>query len=252
MFCKYCGTKIEKNNLFCKNCGNKNKRYINTNINDNSIIFGILAIIFFIIPFISIPLALFSIIISVEYKRKTEKKSSGLLLGIISIILSVLFWGIVIFAAIVYDDTETNNTNNNYQIEKYAFDIEEYNWISKDKKLKLEYDNYVIYNKNNEEIEKGTYSSIKGKYALNFLIKDLKMTGIDDLLTSNNINENYFFVLEFIDDKDEEEENPKYYYGIYDDVRKELYIGDLYTKDSYILKKEEFNNNQKEFKGSIA
>ena len=104
MYCKDCGNKLNPSDKYCTRCGsNLNNIENNNEINNSSfketnisLVFGITACIFLFIPLFSIPLAITAIILGIINRKK--QKITGLILGIISIILTIIeFILIIIF-----------------------------------------------------------------------------------------------------------------------------------------------------------
>lgn len=145
MICDKCGSKIEENCTFCPYCGckieqvkneNTNEENINNTeeikVNENnnninninlmsavdtqsyesiekkSIIFGILGFFFF-------PLSIVALCLGSSYKKKTNKSSSGFVLGLVSIILNVVMILIVtaiIVIAMVFGDVNNSSSGS--------------------------------------------------------------------------------------------------------------------------------------------
>lgn len=103
MRCRNCNSSIEIDDKFCVNCGielnEENKildseiacSNINSQNNTISLILGIMSCVFSIITVISLPLSIVSIILGINYKRETNNRSIGLILGIIGITLTIIF-----------------------------------------------------------------------------------------------------------------------------------------------------------------
>ena len=121
MYCKYCGTQIDKDSKFCTNCG-KQTNEINNNININnnqnsmqkkdsngtaSIILGIISIFI-----CALPLSIVGLILAIKTKDKSTK-NAGIILNSIGLALSVLVIIALIFSFInSYDDINYDSYDN--------------------------------------------------------------------------------------------------------------------------------------------
>lgn len=107
MYCIHCGNKVNSTDNFCDKCGtnlstnqninNQQKENKSTNV---SLVLGIIACCLFFIPFISIPLAVIAIIFGIVNRK--EHKLTGLILGILSIILvAIEIIAIILFTGFI-------------------------------------------------------------------------------------------------------------------------------------------------------
>ena len=112
MYCNKCGNKLKSSDEFCSCCGSSlkdNDVYSNlNNKNDYSLIFGIIAIVTFVIPVISIPCAVIAII----KNKKSNNGRVGLFLGIMSLVFSILLL-ILIALVVAFSINFLNNNSNN-------------------------------------------------------------------------------------------------------------------------------------------
>lgn len=123
MYCTNCGNEMNKEDKFCPKCGtpikeepvaslstspvpkfnsspkeNRNESNLATNQKERTLditskILGFVALIFsFLVLIISIPLSLGSMVLGFLYQKRTNKKSIGLLLGIVALIISIIFF----------------------------------------------------------------------------------------------------------------------------------------------------------------
>ena len=118
MYCVNCGNKCNEGEKYCTQCGSplEIEESSNNTKTDSSLITGILACLFFSVPIISIPLAVISIIMGANYKKGSGKTSAGLILGIISLILSVLIT-IVVICFLNFAVKHIDNVIDDYQID---------------------------------------------------------------------------------------------------------------------------------------
>lgn len=244
MYCPNCGNKINNNEIYCSNCGNKiTKDTDNKNIN---IIIPILACVFFWIPIISIPLAIISIIIGFT---NNNKKPSLIILGILSILLSILEIVIIIIFTrylingINYDKIEDKYLDkfNEYykRIEEYTTnEIKGYSWTTNNNLTIYLYNNnkYSIYD--NSEKEKGKYELYNGESAIEYIENNLEENSISEDIQKNIIKDkgytikDYYLII-FTNDN----EIITYYYGFYNNEYLEL--TNIKNNDKLILNKKE-------------
>jgi amino acid transporter len=118
MRCINCNSLVNKEDKYCFNCGTKLeiieevKNTTNPPTNTHVLVLGILSVALFWIPFVSIFLGIISIVISYNYKKTTNNKSIGTLLGIIGIILSFTFYIFFLIFLNVFTFTEENDYDN--------------------------------------------------------------------------------------------------------------------------------------------
>lgn len=130
MKCIYCGANIEKEDNFCNTCGSKieinNYHNISSSANEKknsngtvSLVLGIIACVFFYVPFFSIPLGIVSIVLGVNHKKETGSKTAGTILGIISLILTTIVITLLTLFIVwaVNLETEDNYHNDDYWME---------------------------------------------------------------------------------------------------------------------------------------
>lgn len=180
MYCANCGCKIDKDDKYCYKCGSKinevkSKVIVNENI---LLILGILSLVFFLNPFISIPFACASIGIGIYYRKVSGRFSIGFIMGIFSISLTIfLLLSTLLVMPIFenstfeeetniidkYDDTKDSDKKDNYTIIGYSFSGSDntvlelnqdgtYKWSKIDDNTYNLSGKYLIYN-GNEAIE---------------------------------------------------------------------------------------------------
>ncbi len=278
MYCTNCGSKLEKNEKYCTKCGEpceKEKEIINqknpTNNNDNiPIILGIVACILFWIPVFSIPLAIISIVLGIAQRKETHS-SIGIILGIISIILTCMMVAAIImlmsFATknadkfiddFQKDDNIFDDYNEYYNRQKAKDDIKGYSWSvnNDDGVIYLNQDHtYIWYEDDNnkeDNYEKGEYKTYEGKTALDYITNTLKEFGITEENFFKNeeddINDYYLLILTSSEEKKKGEEfkeitNTKYYLGIYRKEEKIIDFINLTTKEKTIFTRKEKLSN---------
>lgn len=283
MYCIKCGNELKKEEKYCTNCGTpceqeeiieNNPQTTKTNTNDTtiSIVLGILSCLFFFIPFISIPLAIVSIITGINNQKEEKKFPLVILLGITSIILSILAIALIIFlVAFTADHIEDfdddyqkdniiDNHNDYYNRQKASIDIKGYSWLADDNSMLYLNSNYTYewYEKDvdhEDNYHKGKYTTYQGKEAVKYIAENLKEFGLTEEKQNDFFNEgdydlnNYYLIVltcEKLKLKGEEKDgnnNVAYYYGLYDEETKKFNGANMATgtKVSFI-RKEQLSN----------
>lgn len=278
MYCSNCGTKLREGTSFCPNCGMscssnfQNIHHPKTNqINiDASVIIGIIACIFFFMPFISIPLAIISIVLGSKQKSET-KHNTGRVLGIISLCLSIIEIILFILAIIFFanlDIKTIESTMNDEIIEHFydreydtkSFDIKGYSWIGDDKSiLYLNKDNtyhwYQSDNNHEDNFYSGIYEVYTGTTAIDYIAEELEQYGITkeeqyQLFQNQDhqLKDYYLIILENTKTIINKEEQPNtnntiYYYGLFNDKTKYLDLVNIATnKDAGFTLKERLSS----------
>lgn len=252
MYCTECGNKLNNNDKFCTNCGSSNTS-INTNVvkesnNDFSFIFGIIAVVMFAVPFISIPLAIVSIVSS--KKNNKEKNNVGVILGIVSIVLSVVYVliiGLIFVFAFMFEHTDYSSDyyyeddyyyydDSYYEEDYYEDDLDDVigNSFSGDDNSVLYLNNdmsYVWYMDNTKSsFYSGTYKIYNGYDAVKYISDSLSEYGIDmneqmEMFKYNRDRlEDYYLIIFNCDDyygvdSSNDVLGVTPYYGFYDDDR---------------------------------
>ena len=267
MYCKNCGNQMKEGEQYCTKCGaSLNQQTViemnnSTNINTVSIVLGILAIILFLIPIISIPLAIASIITGITSKKENKKIPIGIILGFISIIMTVLaiialFSFMFIFikeeAREIRNDFQTNDITEDYYHEyimpkEHITDIKGYRWLADDKSmLYLNVDNTYTWYLNDDDHEdnyyEGKFQTYKGEEAIKYIATNLKDYGLTEEEQRNffkdgnhDINDYYLMILTCEKTKNNGKEetgmnNIAYYYGLYSDKTKRIDFTNLSSK----------------------
>ena len=265
MYCSNCGNKIKGDEKFCPYCGEglkKEEINIETNNNTNSsnisLILGILACVFFWNILLSIPLAIASIVTGAAQKKKENKSQPGIILGIISIILSTVLVALLVIGAIlitrdsidwIEDKIEINEELENTSIKGYSWKEE------KGSTLYLNINDTFIWYENEENKEdnytKGTYYTYNGEDAINYIANTIKEFGVTEedqrkiLKDGNKKIENYYLLIltneesKTKGDEIKEEHKKQYYYGFYNHKNEQLELINLSNADKIILTKKE-------------
>ncbi len=279
MYCTNCGNKINDSEKYCPYCGEpvlkeeSIKKETSTNNSNISTILGILSCVFFMVPLVSIPLAIISIVTGINQKKKSNKFVVGILLGIISIILTVVIVSLTVWAFVYAIDNINDTKDNDYQIDDIIdnfndfykkqtekFDIKGYSWLADDNSiLYLNSDNtYTWYEK--EEISddnyyKGHFKTYQGEQAIQYIASTLKEFGVTEeeqrRLFQNefyDIDDYYLIILTCETAKIEGTEKndvavESYYYGFYSKIKKRLDLVNMSTANKVgFTQKEKISN----------
>lgn len=261
MYCKNCGKKLKKDENYCPDCGTSTSteppkpKVTKTNTKQTSIlIIGIIACIFFWIPVLSIPLAIVSIILGINYKKETNTKNLGVILGIISLFLTaiviILLATLAYFVAVEIEDNPDiqNSMSDFYQdYRREPFDIKGYSYLGDDNStIYLNKDKTITWYKldtnKNDNFYTGTYDYYTGDTAIKYIAEKLPEYGLTETEQKNIINskgetlENYYLIILNLDKVVlEGKEQPTttktiYYYGFYNYSRKYLDLNNLETR----------------------
>ena len=284
MYCTNCGNKLKPEQNYCTNCGTatKDRVYAQPNNfnssnatfhqkeNNNgtvSLVLGILTLLFFSQPLISIALAIISIIIGKKYQKETGNKTAGPLLATIGLILSILIIIVIVLYMIfvveaVTENIGTESFNIMEGIEDYysedfetpedvtteIFDLKGYSWTGDDNSvLYLNNDkSYVWYQDDNKQDDNyyiGNYDFYVGNDAINYIATNLKEYGLtkeeQQQISQNsgyNLSAYYLIVLNCTTTKINGVESvpatPQvYYYGFYDQTRNYLSLINIATQN---------------------
>lgn len=272
VYCTKCGNKVSGDDSFCTHCGfclvdNDNVVSCGQKNSDNvAFIMGFLALIFFWVPVVSIPLAVVCISKGKEYNLKEKANSASVKFGFVSIGLSIIyivFIMVAIFLFYFYVD-DVKNYNIDETIEEYYYTdqvvIKGYKWLDSDNfMLYLNQDNSYIWYFDDKDFERGTYEVYVGKDAIEYIINNLSDYKFDldkqlDLFKDNSkMIDNYCLLIlncnnKYVDGKyifDDNEITP--YYGFYDGSNDTLSLINMKNDDSVLLvrngKVDEIDNN---------
>lgn len=271
MYCQNCGKKQENNEKFCTRCGTKyveienSKETSEENLSYHpeqsssptnvSLIIGIIALVFFWIPVLSIPLAIISIVTGTKYEKETNQKTAGKVLGIISIILSVIEIILITCLMVFLINWIDESTITEDAIDKFykyydeyskeseeSFDIRGYSWTGTDQStLYLNKDKtYIWYQNDNiksDNFYSGTYEFYTGDNAIIYIADNLKEYSLTEeeqrrLIQSGGYSLKDYYLIILKSDKvviNSEEKTPEnnmiYYYGFYEKSQKYLDLG---------------------------
>ena len=289
VYCSNCGNKLKEKDSYCTNCGAKIKKEyqeprkdametqskVTKNNNGNtSLVLGVISFLIFWIPYLSIPLAIISIILGKKYKKETGLKATGSILGMISLILSIIEIILIVVCMLFFIDYTNNHKDweesiEESIIEKYrdywdetedSFDIKGYSWIGEDSSiLYLNKDNsYTWYQSDaihDDNFYTGNYEVYTGIDAINYITNNLKEYGITEeeqkSLFKNSqyeLNDYYLLILnctKIVINGTEQvpQKQQLIYYGLYDETSKSLALVDINTKKKAIFTlKEKINN----------
>lgn len=281
MYCTNCGKEIEKQSKFCPYCGHTINVIAKTKSESNNLplILGILACIFILVPLISIPLAIASIMTEVLNKKTEKSFPIGVVLGIISIALTI---GIIILIFLSFTNIVVNKEKiiNNFKIEDKIDDyidkykdkfndiyendilnpeIKGYSWQADDNSIiYLNEDNtYIWYEKENDENNyyQGTFKIFNGKTAVDYIDEIIEKYHLDEKVIEepkekdeDSLKNYYVITLTCTKEKRDGKENNEintsvYYYGYYDKTKEKLNFIDITTKKNInFTRKNKINN----------
>ena len=271
MYCTNCGHELGKDEIYCTNCGflcKDSSESSNSNISssnssfDLSMIFGILSCVLVWIPVISVPLAVVSLVIGINSRRETKKFSVGIVLGIISLVLTVLLiLLLVFFINVIATEVEFDDDYQKDIIEYYrekVNDISGYSWLGDDGSMLYLYRDfdrvYEWYEKDSnheDNYHKGTYDVYQGKDALDYINTNLKEFGFDEEKQKEFFNENrdindYYLIIltcEKLKANGEESDGDYkklYYYGTFLDELERFDGVNIYTGKKVSFVKKEY------------
>lgn len=202
MYCKKCGNFVDKNDIFCGYCG---KKLVEESSGDNdvSLIFGIVSIVSVFVPFVSVPLAIASIVLGKRGKGKGGG-SNGIAVAIISLIISILYLILLIgntLGSFNYFDNLDFQDNYNFEEEIDDFEITGNSFnLSDGSNVFFDTDmNYSWYiDKNNYSL--GTYEVYNGIEAIRYISSKLSDYGISEdeqfnMFRSSMEIDNYYLLI---------------------------------------------------------
>ena len=273
MYCVKCGNKLNKNDKFCTKCGNSVVDNYNIQINNNknnndnlSIILGIISLVTFWMPIVSIVCAIIAIVSGKKYKNSTNNSSSGVVLGVFGLVLSILTILFIIFMLMLAIFAVDNGEVIENKVHEYTDKFDDKNGDSYDKDddsrekftlngiilqgtdksvLYLNNDNtyswYMNDSVHDDNYYSGTYSYYNGLEAVNYIIKNFSEYGLTydkqmDLFEKGNYNIDDYYVLVLncndvvINGKsDDKSKGIIPYYGFYDDDEDTLSLVNMKT-----------------------
>ena len=215
MYCEQCGRKRGYNELFCTECGHQ---YHESNFNKKSkstsnttIILGFISIAAVLIPFLSIPLAITSIIIGLKNKNSFPNIIPAIISLIISIIQVIIFISLLIF----YNDYKVDISEDLFEeiyeneiiMPQYDYDIIGYDWLGDDNSLlRLDengsYSWYQSEENHSENFYEGIYEIYVGSEAISYIANNLNEYNLTEndqikniLASGHSINEYYLIIL---------------------------------------------------------
>ncbi len=260
MYCSNCGKKLEPVEKYCTNCGTPT--FDHKDISSDStphitayispmpgFLTGILSFTFLRYPLISLPLAIFSIIFGVRYKKTTNRTNPGTVLGTISIIITTLLFTLTAFAFPFFAQlTQENiqeiplNDENSFFFEEAStsFDIRGYRWAADDKTLlDLKKDStYIWKNEQNQKFDsEGTYELYTGQEAISYISTNLKKFGITEeeqskLFENGTYRLKDYYLIILKNDKPTETNtstDPIYFYGFFKESASRLDLINMNT-----------------------
>lgn len=244
MYCTNCGKKIEPNNRYCTNCGKKLEHGIKkneTNKNNTSpnfpFILGIFSLICIPIPEISIPLAITSIFLAIKSKTHNKLETLGVILGILSIIITIfLFISTLFVVPLAKDSIDSNNYNNDTQ-QIIEPELSGYKWIGSDNStLFLKKDGTFEWNRkenNTDQSLYGKYETYNGEEAIQYIEQNLPQYKFfneeNNQSSSEQLQYTYLLIL-----NSSITTNPIYFYGQISTDGKNLQLTNL--QDNNLVK----------------
>lgn len=235
MFCTKCGRVVDNNAKFCINCGNNLVNIENVNNLEStkknglataSMIIGIISLIFsFILNIFIFPLAIIGLILGIVNKNKCGQKIAGIVLNIVSMIISIIVLITFIFIIFIFEHHWEENfaptpVSGSWNCKSFGGSGVGDNYIVS---LYLDNSNYFSWNKYNDEYNNHVY----GYYTYT------------DLEKTNNSGEYKYYNLkldgyEFVSDGELQDEDyvAEYEIGI-NDEQGEAILMNIYTYNMY-------------------
>lgn len=252
MYCINCGNKVNSTDNFCNKCGNNvsTNQNLNTQPKENkstnvSLVLGIIACCLFFIPFISIPLAILAIVLGIINRK--EHKLTGLILGIISIILVIievialiLFTGFltreIIDGDFLEEIREIIEENTEFEINGNKF------IVSDNSIIEFNLDGTYYWTIDNLNYNQGSYTTYSKINAYNYAKNNLKGFNVYNY----DVDDFYLIVMIpteiMMNGSIIKETNTVYYYGEYEKDERTL---ELYNHNTgNILKLTLYNNSK--------
>jgi hypothetical protein len=224
MYCKYCGTKLEKTSKFCSKCGKSVNVEAPVEVGkDRALASMIIGIISLFVGGLFLPLPIIGLVLASSYKGKCTEKTAGIILNIIGLILSLItliasviigiVFGLAVFNEafdkVNFGEVITNEIYSDEMWDKYDYsrieDIADYttnlegNWKSyangnsffvfNDKEF------YYYFDMNDMENNywEGTYDYVNGQEELKKINIEGPLSKLFDKINLN-IDEDFYFV----------------------------------------------------------
>lgn len=259
MYCTSCGKKFKDNESYCTSCGAKREEFSNsleerthsvpkTNFQDTSLVLGIISLVLVIVPVLSIPVAILAIIIGKNQQKETGRKSSGPILGIISLFLFVALF-ILLALTYYYIDNKTidsirkqrqniieeYNDNQQFDISGYSFSVSDNSTLNLNNNNTYEW--YQDITKKEENYEIGEYEVYIGASAIQYIKTYLPNYNIDIYqYDDTQINSCYLIILSpSTSSMETKEATTDYYFGLIDNEKQSLNVISLVTKNKLKL-----------------
>ena len=243
MYCKNCGNKLNVGDKYCNGCGNDikennnvNRTFKETSSPNISLIFGIIACCLFFVPFISIPLAIVAIITGITNRK--NQKSTGTVLGIISITLTIGMYILIFsFFKLIIKDMKPLIENSFEELIKEEIEISVNTFIASDNSI-IEFSNngnYYWYTNKENNYNKGNYTLYKNLEAYNYAKSNLNNFNYYNY----DIDDFYLIIMNpteiMVDGIIVNDTNTVYYYGEYESDEETLELYNHNTKKEFKL-----------------
>lgn len=170
MYCTNCGKKVNSGNRYCTNCGKEINHYSENGVSRGekrtsySLILGIFSIICLPYPVISVPLAILSIIFYFQAKKNHQKENMGIILGILSLIITILLSLSTLFIVPLAKEWISNIDSSHYENDipvENGPELSGYQWLEDDgSALSLKKDGTFEWNR----MTNNTFQELSGKY----------------------------------------------------------------------------------------
>lgn len=261
MYCTSCGRERKKNENYCTSCGHKfeerkeefQSREIGPKITNYQseapiILTGVLSLVFWYFPFFSITLAIASICLGITYFHKNHKFSIGSILGIVTIIVTILLFLATLFVVPLYNtitnEIEFPEIEEREDSASKQVNLTDYSWQGSDKSiLTFENNSRFVWQKSSQNTLEGKYQIYNGIDVINYITTHLEEFGLTSeegseyfKEKSSRLENHYLLILSTSSET-------TYLYGILSEEK------NLSLKD--IKSKEEFNFTIKEKLGSV-